>query len=264
MTTTEQRPSSDYKVVGTRAHPPRRHRQGDRSRQVRRGHPVGRMLHGKVLRSPYAHARIRGIDTSRAEALPGVLAVLTAKDFPIIQDQIIDLAETQGNVRLMAEHVMAHEKALYQGHAVAAVAATSPHIAEQALGLIDVDYEVLEPVLSLRASHAGRCPRYSRDPFDSFQAGAFRSRRGHGARGNIASHIQHKLGDVEKGFREADVVLEREYFTGTVHQGYIEPHASTATWTGDGRLTVWTCTQVPSPFAAPPQPSAVCQRTWCG
>ena len=145
MTTTEQRPSSEYKVVGTR---PIRHDGIDKvTGAAKYGADIqlAGMLHGKVLRSPYAHARIRGIDTSKAEALPGVMAVLTAGDFPIIQDQIIDLAETQGNVRLMAEHVMAHQKALYQGHAVAAVAATSPHIAEQALGLIEVDYEVLEP-----------------------------------------------------------------------------------------------------------------------
>jgi CO/xanthine dehydrogenase Mo-binding subunit len=64
-----------------------------------------------------------------------------------------------------------------------------------------------------------------------------------GAKSNIASHIQHKLGDLEKGFQEADVIVEREFTTQTVHQGYIEPHASTATWAGDGRLTVWTCTQ---------------------
>ena len=126
MTTTEQRPSSEYKVVGTR---PIRHDGIDKvTGAAKYGADIqlAGMLHGKVLRSPYAHARIRSIDTSRAEALPGVLGVLTSADFPIIQDQIIDLAETQGNVRLMAEHVMAHQKALYQGHAVAAVAATSP------------------------------------------------------------------------------------------------------------------------------------------
>ena len=154
MTTTEQRPSSEYKVVGTR---PIRHDGIDKvTGAAKYGADIqlAGMLHGKVLRSPYAHARIRNIDTSRAEALPGVMAVLTASDFPIIQDQVIDLAETQGNIRLMAEHVMANEKALYQGHAVAAVAATSPHIAEQALALIDIDYEVLEPILSLE--HAMR------------------------------------------------------------------------------------------------------------
>ena len=255
MTTTEQR-SREYKVVGTR---PIRHDGIDKvTGAAKYGADIqlAGMLHGKVLRSPYAHARIRGIDTSRAEALPGVLAVIAAKDFPIIQDQIIDLAETQGNVRLMAEHVMAHHKALYQGHAVAAVAATSPHIAEQALGLIDIDYEVLEPVLSLADAMRPDAPVIHENLTTHFKLERFARGEDTGVQGNIASHIQHKLGDVEKGFREADVVLEREYTTGTVHQGYIEPHASTATWTGDGRLTVWTCTQ--GSFAIRSSTAAIC------
>ena len=256
MTTTEQRSRSKYRVVGTR---PIRHDGIDKvTGAAKYGADIqlAGMLHGKVLRSPYAHARIRGIDTSKAEALPGVLAVLTAADFPIIQDQIIDLAETQGNVRLMAEHVMAHQKALYQGHAVAAVAATSPHIAEQALDLIEVDYEVLEPVLSLEDAMRPDAPVIHETLSTHFKQERFARGEDTGAHGNIASHIQHKLGDVEKGFREADVILEREYYTGTVHQGYIEPHASTATWTGDGRLTVWTCTQ--GSFAIRSSTAAIC------
>ena len=256
MTTTEQRPSSDYKVVGTR---PIRHDGIDKvigAAKYGADIQLAGMLHGKVLRSPYAHARIRSIDTSKAEALPGVMGVVTAKDFPIIQDQVIDLAETQGNVRLMAEHVMANEKALYQGHAVAAVVATSPHIAEQALALLDVDYEVLHPVLSLEEAMSPDAPIIHETLSTHFKQERFARGEDTGARGNIASHIQHKLGDVEKGFREADVVLEREYHTGTVHQGYIEPHASTATWTGDGRLTVWTCTQ--GAFAIRSSTAAMC------
>ena len=256
MTTTGQRPASDYKVVGTR---PIRHDGIDKvTGAAKYGADIqlAGMIHGKVLRSPYAHARIRSINPARAEALPGVLAVITAKDFPIIQDQIIDLAETQGNVRLMAEHVMAHQKALYQGHAVAAVAAVSPHIAEQALALIDVDYEVLEPVLSLDHAMRPDAPVIHETLSTHFKRERFARGEDTGARGNIASHIQHKLGDPEKGFREADVILEREFHTGTVHQGYIEPHASTATWSGDGRLTVWTCTQ--GSFAIRSSTAAIC------
>ena len=256
MTTTGQRPAGDYKVVGTR---PIRHDGIDKvTGAAKYGADIqlAGMLHGKVLRSPYAHARIRAINAARAEALPGVLAVITAQDFPIIQDQVIDLAETQGNVRLMAEHVMAHQKALYQGHAVAAVAAVSPHIAEQALALIDVDYEVLAPVLSLDDAMRPDAPVIHETLSTHFKRERFARGEDTGARGNIASHIQHKLGDVEKGFREADVVLEREFHTGTVHQGYIEPHAATATWTGDGRLTVWTCTQ--GSFAIRSSTAAIC------
>jgi CO/xanthine dehydrogenase Mo-binding subunit len=201
------------------------------------------MLHGKVLRSPYAHARIKSIDTSKAEALTGVTAVVTSKDFPIIDDTMIDLTETQGNARLMAEHVMAAGKALYLGHAVAAVSATSPHIAEQALELIEIDYEVLNPVLTLDEAMKEDAPLLHQNLTTYFKIDRFAIGDDTGAKSNIASHIQHKLGDLEKGFQEADVIVEREFTTQTVHQGYIEPHASTATWAGDGRLTVWTCTQ---------------------
>ena len=259
MTTTERTQpvgETQYKVVKTR---PIRHDGVDKvigAAKYGADTQLSGMLHGKVLRSPYAHARIRSIDTSKAEALLGVTAVLTAKDFPIIADEVIDFAETQGNARLMAEHVMAHEKALYQGHAVAAVAATNPHVAELALDLIAVDYEVLPPVLSLEEAMRDDATVIHEDMTTHFKLERFGRGDDTGVHGNIASHIQHKLGDVETGFREADVVLEREFSTATVHQGYIEPHASTATWAGDGRLTVWTCTQ--GSFAIRNSTAAIC------
>ncbi|MCH8107149.1 MAG: xanthine dehydrogenase family protein molybdopterin-binding subunit [Chloroflexi bacterium] len=246
MTTTVRKDSEsprEYKVLGTR---PIRH---DGYEKVTGAAKYGAdiqmpgMLYGKVLRSPYAHARIRGIDTSKAEALPGVTAVLTSKDFPIIEDQVIDLAETQGNVRLMAEHVMAHEKALYKGHAVAAVSATSIHIAEAAAKLIEVDYEVLPTVLTLHDALKDDAPLLHENMTTMFKVERFGRGEDTGVQSNVAGHIQHKLGDVEKGFKEADIILEREFNTQTVHQGYIEPHASTASWGTDGRLTIWTCTQ---------------------
>ena len=138
--------SGKYKVVGTR---PIRHDGLDKvTGRANFGadiHLPG-LLHGKILRSPHAHARIKSIDTSKAEALPGVRSVATAKDFPIVEDKVIDFAEIQGNARMMADNVLANDKVLYKGHAVAAVAAISPHIAEEALNLIEVDYEVLPPV----------------------------------------------------------------------------------------------------------------------
>ena len=247
MTTTtdsQQSPeASQYDVVGTR---PIRHDGVDKvigAAKYGADIQLSGMLHGKVLRSPYAHARIKSIDTSEAEALAGVTAVVTSKDFPIIADEMIDLAETQGNARLMAEHVMAADKALYKGHAVAEVSATSPHIAEQALALIEIDYEVLKPVLSLQEAMKDGAPLLHGNLTTYFKLERFGRGDDTGAKSNIASHIQHKLGDEEKGFKEADVIVEREFTTQTVHQGYIEPHASTATWAGDGRLTVWTCTQ---------------------
>ena len=228
MTTTVERSgasSANYKVVGTR---PIRH---DGLEKVTGAAKYGAdiqltgMLHGKILRSPYAHAIIKSIDTSKAEAMPGVMAVASSKDFPIIEDQIIDLAETQGNVRLMAEHVMANNKALYKGHAVAAVAATSRHIAEEAINLIEVEYEVLPTVLTLRDAMKDDAPLLHDSLSTHFKVDRFGKGEDTGVHSNVAGHIQHKLGDVEKGFREADVIVELEFDTETVHQGYIEPHS---------------------------------------
>ena len=239
--TQQSEQTKQYDVVGTR---PIRHDGLDKvvgSAKFGADTQLSGMLHGKVLRSPYAHAKILGIDTSKAEALPGVTAVVTSKDFPIIGNVTIDLAE--GGSRLLAEHIMADDKARYKGHAVAAVAATSAHIAEAALELIEVDYEVLKPVLSIKDAMADDAPLLHENLTTHFKIERFARGDDTGAQSNIASHIQHKLGDIEKGFAEADVILEREFTTQTVHQGYIEPHASTATWAGDGRLTIWTCTQ---------------------
>jgi CO/xanthine dehydrogenase Mo-binding subunit len=201
------------------------------------------LLHGKILRSPHAHARVRSIDTSRAEALPGVAAVATAKDFPIIQDRSIDFSDIRGNARVAAENVLANDTVFYVGHAVAAVAATSPHVAEQALSLIEVDYEVLPAVLTLHDALKEDAPLLHDDMTTRFRVERFASGDDTGEKSNVAGHIQHKLGDVEKGFLEADVVVEREFHTQSVHQGYIEPQASTAFWGADGRVTIWTSTQ---------------------
>ena len=246
MTTTTGRQSASsekYRVIGTS---PIRHDGVDKvTGAAKYGADIQLtgMLHGKVLRSAHAHARIRSIDTSKAAALPGVFAVCTSKDFPIIEDQVIDLAEAQSTARLMAEHVLANKKALYKGHALAAVAAVNSHVAEQAVKLIDVDYEVLPTVLTLHDALKDDAPILHEDLTTMFRVERFARGEDTGAKGNVAAHIQHKLGDIEKGFAEADVIVERVFDTETVHQGYIEPHASTANWSNDGRLTVWTCTQ---------------------
>jgi CO/xanthine dehydrogenase Mo-binding subunit len=197
-------------------------------------------LHGKILRSPHAHARIRSIDTSKAEALPGVMAVATSKDLPIIQDRELNLA---GGPRLFAENDLADKKVLYKGHAVAAVAATSPHIAEEALDLIAVDYEVLPTVLGWREAMKDGATLLHDNLTEKFSEARGAAGEDTGTKSNISSHLQLKMGDVEQGFKEADSVLEREYNTQTVHQGYIEPFACTAQWIPEGRLTIWTSTQ---------------------
>src|SRR5437667_3404163 len=108
------------------------------------------MLYGRVLRSPHAHARILRIDTRAAEALPGLRAVMTAADLPAASDKIQNLGEGAASIKELSDNVLASTKALYKGHAVAAVAATSPRIAAAALECITVEYAPLPPVLDVR------------------------------------------------------------------------------------------------------------------
>ena len=227
----------EYKVVGTR---PIRHDGVDkvtgRALYGADFQTVG-MLHGSVLRSPYAHARIKSIDTSRAEAYPGVKAVVTAKDFPDAEDKIADLGEGAVNVKHLQDNVLAGNKVLYKGHQVAAVAAIDPHTAEEALELIDIEYEVLPPVIDVREAMKEDAPLlHENQRTDEMGEQSEKP-------SNIASHFQHKKGDLEKGFAEADVIIEDEFFTQTVHQGYIEPHNATALYNPDGQLTIWCSTQ---------------------
>src|SRR2546425_571623 len=122
-----------------------------------------RMLHGRVLRSPHAHARIRSIDTRKAAALPGVHAIVTSADLPdrAASARLGEIGEV--NLRHMSNNVLARDKALYVGHAVAAVAATSPHIAAEAIRLIEVDYEPLPPVLEVRGAMEPDAPLLHED-----------------------------------------------------------------------------------------------------
>ena len=196
------------------------------------------MLHGKILRSPHAHARILSIDTSAAEALPGVRSVVTGADFPAVRHELLNLG-TAGvlNIREMSENCMAKDKVLYDGHAVAAVAADNPHDAELAVDLIKVEYELLPPVMNVRAAMADDAPVIHED----FHPGGFIAPTEKYLPN--ASRLQLGNGDPEQGFAEADLVLEREYTAETIHQGYIESHVTTVTWDSNDYVTVWTATQ---------------------
>lgn len=236
---TEKRSTQErsYRVIGTR---PIRHDGTDKvTGRALYGADIRLpdMLYGKMLRSPHAHARIRAIDTSKAEALPGVKAVVTAADLPEIADKIADLGEGALNLRYQSSNVLARDKVLYQGHAIAAVAATSPHIAEEALRLIQVDYELLPPVLDVQRAMSDGAPILLEDlrTDELGQKGDQPT--------NVGSHMQHKRGDLERGFKEAHVIVEREFFTATVHQGYIEPQNATALHNLDGQVTIWCSTQ---------------------
>ena len=195
------------------------------------------MLYGAVLRSPHAHARILSIDTRRAQAYPGVRAVLTCADIPEPVSKIGDLGEGSANLLYQSANVLARDKALYNGHAIAAVAATSPHIAKEALAEIEVTYEILRPVLDVLQAMRPEAPLLLENLFTD-EMGKVADRPS-----NIASHVQHRRGDVQKGFQESAVIIEREFRTGTVHQGYIEPQNSTALYNPDGQLTIWCSTQ---------------------
>ena len=229
--------NKEYKVIGTR---PIRHdgveKVTGRALYGADFQTVG-LLHGKVLRSPHAHARIISIDTSRAEAYPGVKGVVTAQDLPTAEDKVADLGEGAVNLKYLCDNVLASDKVLYKGHAIAAVAATNPHIAEEACKRIDIEYEVLPPVLEVRQAMAPDAPLLHKDMKTSSMGETADEPS------NVASHLQHKKGELDRGFNEADVIIEREFVTGTVHQGYIEPHNATALYNPDGQLTVWCSTQ---------------------
>jgi CO/xanthine dehydrogenase Mo-binding subunit len=193
------------------------------------------MLFGRVLRSPHAHANIKSINSDKARALPGVKAVVTAADLPELEDRIEQGGELPINLHHLSANILARGKVLYDGHAVAAVAATSPHIAEEALRLIEVDYEVLPPAMTVEDAMAPGAP---------ILLPALRNKEdGPNKQTNVAAHIQFKRGDVKDGFSKADFVIERTFKTAMVHQGYIEPHNAVGIYNADGHATIYCSTQ---------------------
>ena len=230
----------EYKVVGTR---PIRHDGVDKvtgRAQYAADIQLPGALFGKVLRSPHAHAIIKSIDTSQAEAHPGVLAVATAKDLAPVPDRLAQVGEDAVlSLKYLSNNILAGDKVLYKGHAVAAVAAGNPHEAEEALKLIKVDYEVLPPVTTVEEAMKPGAPILH----EHMTTSSFDDRTPE--KTNIAAYQRLQLGDLEEGFQQADLVVEREFRTKTVHQGYIEPQCATASWSHDGRVTIWNSSQNP-------------------
>ena len=187
------------------------------------------MLVGKILRSPHAHAIVKSIDISEAEKLPGVKAVCTRDDFPELP---------AGAMRDISLICMAREKVFFDGHQVAAVAATSEKIAKQALKLIKVEYEVLPHVIDVMDAVKDDAPILHHDNrpkgIDDWPADK---------QTNILERAEWAMGDVEKGFADADLIVEREFDTKPMHQSYIEPQGCIANYTEDGQFELWTCTQ---------------------
>ena len=195
------------------------------------------MLYGKVLRSPHAHARIRSIDTSAAEKLPGVKAVVTAKDLPDQKFDYIGPERVAQNFWHITRNIMAREKALYEGHAIAAVAAISASIADEAASLIKVDYEVLPHVIDVDEAMQPDAPLVFEDMITRGVEPAPTKPS------NISKRLEFAVGDVEAGFKQADVVIEKEFKTAAVHQAYIEPHACLARCDADGQTEIWSSSQ---------------------
>src|SRR6266699_6216255 len=199
------------------------------------------MLHAKLLRSPHAHARILRIDTSRAKAFPGVRAVITAADIP----QLKKKAPTR------AHAVLAIDRVVFAGQPVAAVAADELAIAEEALDLIDVQYEVLPVAADPLESMKPGAPPVAElgTEADTSEALAHGSVSGVTTETkpakavNISQQARLQRGDVAKAFAESDVVIEKTYRVPMVHQGYLEPHAVLAQWDTAGNLTLWASTQ---------------------
>ncbi|MDR9393025.1 MAG: xanthine dehydrogenase family protein molybdopterin-binding subunit [Roseovarius sp.] len=217
----------DFKVVGTR--PDRPDGIDKVTGRARFGADMSApgMLTGLVLRSPHPHARIKSIDTSVAEAMDGVHAVLTRADFPDIE-----LDEANDDIR---DNCMAGDKALYDGHAVAAIAASSGHVARKALKAIRVEYEPLPHVTDIDAAIEDGAP--------ALHTGRANESVPSGVSPNIMARYEFGHGDIDAGLAQADKVLERTYRTEATHQGYIEPHACLAQLGQDGQADLWCCTQ---------------------
>ena len=229
---------TEYQVLGKR---PIRHDGADKvtGKAVYTGDlQFPNMAHGKMVRSPHAHAKIKSIDTTEALKIPGVYAVVTSDDFPDLDDKFAAMGEA-GNVNLadLSANCLAKGKVLYKGQAVAAVAAVNVHVAEEAASKIKVEYEALPSVTWVLDAMKDDAPLLH----ESLRTDSM------GAKGdkqtNIGSHLQFEKGNVAEGFAQSDVVVEREFRTASVHQGYIEPHVAVAMWNEDGRVKIWTATQ---------------------
>ena len=229
MTTDPSFTNQTFKIIGTRVpRPDGLDKVTGRARFGADASAAGQLV-GLILRSPHAHALIKKIDTSKAEKLPGVKAIITSADLP-------DMVQGRRDMLDILENCMARGRALYDGHAVAAVAAIDAETARKALKLIKVEYKVLPHVTDVDEAMQDDAPvvhswvRTTGNPESNEPT-------------NVCQVSQFGHGDVEAGFAEADVIIERSYKTEQTHQGYIEPHACLATVGPDGQGELWVTTQ---------------------
>ena len=227
---------TDYKVVGTN---PIRHDGLDKvtGRAIYGGDVrVPGLIWGDVIRSPHAHARIKSIDTSAAEAMDGVYAVLTHADFPVVDEREIEAGEDIVNLKRDQSNIMADGKVHYKGHVVAAVAAVDRNTAQEAASKIRVEYEVLANVSDVDAAMDENAPIILESLVGDHLGEDVPNT-------NIARIFRHEFGNLEQAFAKSDLVIERTFSLSMVHQGYIEPHNATVIWAEDGNITVWSSTQ---------------------
>ena len=227
----------DYKYVGTRPVRPDGVDKVTGRAQYGADPILPGMIHGRILRSPFAHAKIKSVNLSRALDMPGVFAAVSGADFPGgIGDDAVP-GESKGTMSDLAKNVMARDKVVYHGQAVAAVAAQTPALAMQALKLIDVEYEELPVVLDVREAMKADAPLL--DPTCITKGMKETPEKP----SNIASVTTFNRGNPDEGFAESDLVIEREYVVPMAHQGYIEPHGCVAQANEGGQATVWCSTQ---------------------
>lgn len=195
------------------------------------------MLWAKVLRSPHAHARILSVDTSKAAALPGVKGIILGSDFPEHPFDYVGPERVAQNYWHMTRNIMAREKALFEGHAIAAVAATTSAIAAEAVSLIEVKYEVLPHCIDVEDAMKPDAPLLFEDMITRGVEPA------PSKPSNISKRLEFSVGDIAAGFASADEVVEMSFKTAAVHQGYIEPHSCLARYGADGQCELWSASQ---------------------
>jgi xanthine dehydrogenase molybdenum-binding subunit len=227
--------SPEFKVIGTR---PVRHDGVDKvTGRAKYGadYAFPGMLHGRVLRSPHAHALIKSINYDKALKLQGVFAVVTSADLPEVASKTEQVGEGAVNSRYVSMNILAREKVLYDGHAVAAGAAVDRHTADEALRLIEVDYEILPPVMMVDQAMK---------PDAEILLPELRNKEdGPDKPTNIANHLKFNRGNTAEGFELADYIVERDFNTAMVHQGYVEPHNAVGIYNADGHATIYCSTQ---------------------
>jgi CO/xanthine dehydrogenase Mo-binding subunit len=230
-------PAPQFKWVGTRPIRPDGVPKVTGRAQYGADFAMPGMLVGRILRSPHAHARIRSIDVAKAQALPGVKAVVTSVDFPEQPFAYVGPERVAQNFWHMTRNIMAREKVLYEGHAVAAIAAASKAIADEALSLIEVDYELLPHVIDVDAAMRPDAPLLFPDMITRGIDPPPKTPS------NISKRIEYKIGDLEAGFAAADEIFEMSFKTAPVHQAYIEPQACVARFDADGQGEIWSSSQ---------------------